>query len=185
MRVRVDGTVYELDQVPELAPRKNHTIEAIVDRLIMRDNIRPRLAESLQLALKHGNGVLTILSALPVAAPPGAAAGAPLPPSDWHEELFSTLHACPSCRISFEELEPRTFSFNSPYGACPACEGLGSRERVRSRSRHARSFACRSATARSRRGAMPRPDDVERRRSELAAFLTEHEHRAGTRRSRS
>jgi excinuclease ABC subunit A len=148
VRVRIDDALYEIDQVPELAPRKNHSIDAIVDRLILRDNIRPRLAESVQLALKHGNGVLTILSALPIAPPTnggtatnghgktnghghdkphGAAAPEPKPPSDWHENLFSTLHACPTCRLSFEELEPRTFSFNSPYGACPICEGLGSR----------------------------------------------------------
>jgi len=130
VRVRVDGVVYELDQVPELAPRKNHSVDAIVDRLILRENIRPRLAESVQLALRHGNGVLTILSALPTT--PNADGTAPGKPattatSDWHESLYSTLHACPNCGISFEELEPRTFSFNSPYGACPICEGLGSR----------------------------------------------------------
>lgn len=174
VRVRVDGTVYELDQVPELAPRKNHTVEAIVDRLILRDNIRPRLAESVQLSLKHGNGVLTILSALPVSPLPGAAPGAPLPPSDWHESLYSTLHACPSCRISFEELEPRTFSFNSPYGACPVCEGLGSRSGfdpdlvVPDRSLSLGDGAIvpwRDAEA----------DDFERRRAETAAFLKDHD----------
>jgi len=179
VRVRVDGMVCELDQVPELAPRKTHTIEAIIDRLIIRDNLRPRLAESVQLSLKHGNGVLTILSAkasgppavqtpqsaagpgngknshshpngtqkivpsnknggakpasgqVPAAASkatgPSAEPAKPVEVSDWKEELFSTLHACPTCRLSFEELEPRTFSFNSPYGACQACEGLGAR----------------------------------------------------------
>ena len=177
LRVRIDGIVYELEQVPELAPRKNHTVEAIVDRLIIRDNLRPRVAESVQLALRHGGGVLTVLSqrgngtapastaplkpnnnfktpqggnghgggngvkaatsppSKPTAATNGAASSAACkpvpaadaPPAEWRDELYSTLHACPTCNLSFEELEPRTFSFNSPYGACQACEGLGSR----------------------------------------------------------
>ena len=236
VRVRVDGMVCELDQVPELAPRKAHTIEAIVDRLIIRDNLRPRLAESVQLALKHGNGVLTILSArtnAPAAvqtAPPAGAAPAaahkhagpngtkpigppkngngasgngvkggahggsapspltPLPQggegkhsgdvakpaevSDWKEDLFSTLSACPNCRMSFEELEPRTFSFNSPYGACQACEGLGSR------SGFDPDLVIPDRSLALGAGAIVpwremQPDELERRRQDLAEFMSE------------
>ena len=164
VRVRVDNVVYELDQVPELEPRKNHTVEAIVDRLILRDNIRPRLAESVQLTLKHGNGVLTVLSALPVEPPT---------PSDWKEELFSTLHACPSCRVSFEELEPRTFSFNSPYGACPVCEGLGARHGFDA------DLVVPDRSLSLGEGAIvpwrdPEAEDLERRRRELAPLLENH-----------
>jgi excinuclease ABC subunit A len=164
VRVRVDNVVYELDQVPELEPRKNHTVEAIVDRLILRDNIRPRLAESVQLTLKHGNGVLTVLSALPVEPPT---------PSDWKEELFSTLHACPSCRVSFEELEPRTFSFNSPYGACPVCEGLGARHGFDA------DLVVPDRSLTLGEGAIvpwrdPEAEDLERRRRELAPLIENH-----------
>ena len=231
VRVRVDGMVCELDQVPELQPRKAHTIEAIVDRLIVRDNLRPRLAESVQLALKHGAGVLTILSAAgsgppavqtaPAPAPGGPATtngkngghgqtakpntapkpGAPTPPkkpaapvapaassaspppetpvSDWHEELFSTLQACPSCRMSFEELEPRTFSFNSPYGACQACEGLGSR------SGFDPELVAPDRTLALGSGAIApwaddSPADVERHRHALAEYLSVHHVRWNT-----
>jgi len=115
-RARVDDEVYDLDAVPELAPRRNHTIEAVVDRIIIREGVRARLAESIRLALRHGEGLVAATF-----LPSGAAA------DDWQEKLHSTEHACPRCKLSYEELEPRTFSFNSPYGACPACEGLGVR----------------------------------------------------------
>ena len=105
---------------PELAPRKNHTIEAVVDRIVIREGIDDRLAESINLAISHGEGA--VLVSYFVRDPDQPEAGV------WHDRLFSTLYACPNCKISFEELEPRTFSFNSPYGACPTCEGLGSRE---------------------------------------------------------
>ncbi|HJT32383.1 MAG TPA: excinuclease ABC subunit UvrA [Pirellulales bacterium] len=115
VRARVDGTVYDLDAVPELAPRKNHTIEAVVDRLIVRANLRPRLMESLHLALRHGEDLVGV-----VYLPPGTSAD-----TEWPERRYSTEYACPNCRLSYDEIEPRTFSFNSPYGACPACDGLG------------------------------------------------------------
>src|SRR5262245_59045338 len=115
VRVRIDGTVLDLDSVPPLDGRKPHTIEAIVDRIVVRPGSRSRLAESLQLAVKLGSGVV-IASYL---AESGGSA--------WTDRLFSTLYACPNCQISLEEIEPRTFSFNSPYGACPRCEGLGYR----------------------------------------------------------
>ncbi|HEV7222283.1 MAG TPA: excinuclease ABC subunit UvrA [Pirellulales bacterium] len=116
VRARVDGEVYDLDALPALAPRKNHTIEAVVDRLVLRDSVRPRLAESIQLALGHGDGLVAVTYLLPGASSENG----------WRESLYSTEHACAQCQISYEELEPRTFSFNSPYGACPACDGLGS-----------------------------------------------------------
>jgi excinuclease ABC subunit A len=123
VRVRVDGDVLDLEQVGDLAPRKNHQIEAVVDRVVIREGVDARLAESTRLALAHGEGAVLVSYLRPGASGPPAERGAPA----WQEQLYSTLYACPHCKISFEELEPRTFSFNSPYGACPACEGLGSR----------------------------------------------------------
>ena len=111
IRARVDGELYLLDEVPELAPRRNHTVEAVVDRLVVREGIESRLADSLALALRLGGGLVLSL----VQRDDG----------QWDESLHSTTLACPECGTSFEELEPRTFSFNSPYGACPACDGLG------------------------------------------------------------
>ena len=123
VRVRVDGEIFDLDQVGELAPRKNHTIEAVVDRIVVREGVDARLADSTRLAISHGEGTVLAVYIEPVE-------GGGRPPADapWEERLYSTLYACPHCKISFDELEPRTFSFNSPYGACPTCEGLGSRE---------------------------------------------------------
>ena len=83
---------------------------------MIREGVQPRLAESIRLALRHGDGLVL------ASCEDRGVAGA-----QWRDELFSTLYACPDCKISFEELQPRTFSFNSPYGACPACEGLGVR----------------------------------------------------------
>ncbi len=122
VRARVDGEVIDVDQTPELAPRKNHNIEAVVDRVVIRPGLEGRLAESVELAIRHGEGAVLV-----VHAPPGATAPAPSARTGgvWQESLFSTLGVCPNCKLSFEELEPRSFSFNSPYGACPQCEGLG------------------------------------------------------------
>ena len=116
LRARVNGVVVDLDQPPELSRQKTHHIEAVVDRVVIREGIRARLAESIKLALKYSEGL--------VLASYEQRNGAEI---HWRDELFSTLYACPNCRISLEELEPRTFSFNSPYGACPTCEGLGVR----------------------------------------------------------
>ena len=118
VRVRVDAIVYELDAVPPLAKGKQHTIEAVVDRLVIREGVRTRVAESVQLALRHGEG-LVVLAVL--------ATGADAKTGAWQDQVFSTEHACPQCGLSYEEVEPRTFSFNSPYGACRSCDGLGSR----------------------------------------------------------
>ncbi len=116
VRARVDGVVYELDNVPPLARQKAHTIEAVVDRIIVRDNIRARLAESIDRALARSG---SLVSTITLASGAGE--------SDWQHRTFSTEYACPECQISYEELQPRTFSFNSPYGACDKCDGLGSR----------------------------------------------------------
>ena len=117
VRTRIDGEVLEVNEPPELVPQKAHTIEAVVDRIVIREGVEPRLAESIRLAVRHGEGLVlaSYEDRTPNAGP------------QWRDELFSTLYSCPNCKISYEEIEPRTFSFNSPYGACPACEGLGAR----------------------------------------------------------
>ena len=113
VRVRVDGEMCELDAVPTLERHRNHTIEAVVDRLIITSMIRSRLTDSVELALRQGAGVMIVLSQTE--------------DGPWQEKLYSEKNACPDCGISFSELTPRCFSFNSPYGACPTCSGLGSR----------------------------------------------------------
>jgi excinuclease ABC subunit A len=148
VRVRIDGTTYPLDAVPPLAPQKTHDIEAVVDRIIIREGIDARLGESVRLAARHGDGVVLVLyqtrgeegvagvdrkRAPSDIASGGSAAPLPQVPSDdkWHERLLNTRYACPRCGTSIGEIEPRTFSFNSPYGACPACHGLGARSEER------------------------------------------------------
>jgi excinuclease ABC subunit A len=116
LRARVDGQVIDVGDPPPLVAQKSHNIEAVIDRVVVREGVRERIAESVNLAIKHGDGL--VLAAHEEKSVDG---------SVWHDRLFSTLYACPNCKISYEELEPRTFSFNSPYGACSACEGLGSR----------------------------------------------------------
>ncbi len=120
VRVRIDGTVYPLDETPELDRKKAHNLEVVIDRLVIpaveaaeaeRQAFRTRLTDSVELALKTGKGLLTIERL-------GAAAGAAF-------QTFSELNACPDCGISFDALKPRSFSFNSPFGACPTCAGLG------------------------------------------------------------
>jgi len=110
VRVRVDGVLHEIDAVPPLALRVKHTIEAVVDRFRVREDMKQRLAESFETALKLGDGMVTVMSL----DDPNAA---PL--------LFSSKYSCPVCDYSLPELEPRLFSFNSPVGACPTCDGLG------------------------------------------------------------
>lgn len=114
VRVRVDGTMLEAEKAPALDKKKAHSIDAVVDRLIITDRIRSRLTDSVELALKHGGGVMPALT-----QPEGA--------DSWTETLYSEKHACPDCGISFEKLTARHFSFNSPYGACPECSGLGTK----------------------------------------------------------
>ncbi|HEV3091470.1 MAG TPA: excinuclease ABC subunit UvrA [Candidatus Cybelea sp.] len=111
-RVRVDGETKELTSKIVLDKKRKHTIEVVVDRLVMKPEVRKRLADSVETTLRLSSGIVTVL--IP------AGAGAPE-----RELTFSEAFACVYCGISFEELAPRLFSFNSPYGACPACTGLG------------------------------------------------------------
>jgi excinuclease ABC subunit A len=109
VRVRVNGELFQLDDPPQLDKRKNHTIEVVVDRLLVKQGIASRLEQSIATALKLAAGLVTV-----------AIVGG-------KEFTFSEKLACPDCGISVPQLEPRSFSFNSPYGACPACNGLGSK----------------------------------------------------------
>lgn len=113
VRVRVDGELYDIDRLPKLDKNKAHTIEAVTDRIIVRDGIAGRLFEGIELAGRLANGR--------VVANLRSAGSSSLQEDRW----FSTRYACASCDISYPEVEPRTFSFNSPYGACEACQGLG------------------------------------------------------------
>ena len=108
LRVRVDGAIHSVDEKLTLEKNKKHSIEVVVDRLVLEDDYKERLTESVELSLKIGSG-LTIVHELPNM-----------------DHLFSEHFACPHCEVSMEELSPRMFSFNSPYGACPHCDGLGS-----------------------------------------------------------
>ncbi|MHB8455514.1 MAG: excinuclease ABC subunit UvrA [Acidiferrobacterales bacterium] len=116
VRARVDGQVIELDQAPELEKNQKHTIEAVVDRVVVRSGQEQRLAESLETALNLGDGVVRAATLPDDDAGPG------------EEHLFSARYACPQCGYSLSELEPRLFSFNNPAGACPVCDGLGVRQ---------------------------------------------------------
>jgi excinuclease ABC subunit A len=113
VRVRINGEVYEIDTLPQLDPKRKHTIEAVVDRFRVRPEIATRLAESFETAIKLSGGLAQVLF-------PEAPGLTPL--------LFSSRHACPECGFSVPPLEPRMFSFNNPAGACPVCEGLGTQE---------------------------------------------------------
>ena len=109
VRVRVDGEIKDVDSSITLVRNKKHSIEVVVDRLLLKEKIRKRLADSLEIALKLGSGVVLV----------DAEGG--------KELLFSEHYACVHCNISYEELTPRMFSFNSPFGACPTCGGLGTK----------------------------------------------------------
>jgi len=118
VRVRVDGVGHDLSAVPKLNRRQNHTIAVVVDRLAVRSSDRGRLADSIETALKAADGVVEVVRQ-------GGAGGA-----GETATVFSERYACPKCGLSLAELEPRQFSFNSPFGACPACSGLGTRREV-------------------------------------------------------
>ncbi len=111
VRVRVDGQLMELDERPTLDKRRKHSIDLVVDRLVLKPEIRSRLTDSIETALGVADGVLT------VCVETGK--------NKWTERLFSERNACIPCGLSFDTLAPRHFSFNSPYGACPVCHGLG------------------------------------------------------------
>jgi excinuclease ABC subunit A len=110
VRARVDGEVYDLDAVPPLTLRQKHTIEAVIDRFRPREDIKQRLAESFETALRLGDGIVILVD---------------MDDAKAAEQLFSSRFSCPLCDYSLPELEPRLFSFNSPVGACPTCDGLG------------------------------------------------------------
>ena len=110
-RVKVDGIVYDLQEEIRLDKNVKHNIGVVVDRLVVKDGIRKRLTDSLETALKLADGLVVI-------------------DCDGKEELYSTKYACPDCGVNIEEIEPRLFSFNTPYGACPECSGLGFKQIV-------------------------------------------------------
>lgn len=110
VRVRVDKEIYQLDDVIELEKNKKHTVEVVVDRIIVKDGVEKRLSDSVETALNLGEGIM-------VASVIGG-----------EDFLFSSHFACPDCHISLPKAEPRIFSFNNPFGACPACMGLGASE---------------------------------------------------------
>ena len=124
IRARIDGTVYDLDgDLPALGLRQKHTIEAVVDRFKVRDDLTQRLAESLETALALADGIAVIA---PMPAPGDDAKHDD--DANLAEILFSARFACPVCDYSLPELEPRMFSFNNPNGACPSCDGLGHKQ---------------------------------------------------------
>ncbi|WP_050616419.1 excinuclease ABC subunit UvrA [Bacillus testis] len=112
VRVRVDGDIYDVSDDIELEKNKKHDIEVIIDRVVLKEGVEARLSDSLESALKLGGGrvIIDVIGQ--------------------EELLFSEHHACPICGFSIDELEPRLFSFNSPFGACPSCDGLGSKMEV-------------------------------------------------------
>lgn len=114
-RVRIDGVIYETDELPNLEKNKKHSIEVVVDRFKVRDDLGNRVAESLEVALKLGNDIAILyhMDGNPVGD---------------DEQILSAKHSCPVCDRAVSELEPRLFSFNNPAGACPACDGLGKRQ---------------------------------------------------------
>lgn len=113
-RARVDGVMADLDETIKLDKQKKHTIELVIDRLVLKDDIRKRLADSVETALNSANGLITVVRRIEK--------------GEGHTEeevMFSQKNACPDCGISIPELQPRLFSFNNPFGACPECTGLG------------------------------------------------------------
>ncbi|MGE5829707.1 MAG: excinuclease ABC subunit UvrA [Micromonosporaceae bacterium] len=117
-RVKVDGVVHALTDVPKLNKQQKHTIEVVVDRLTVKSSAKQRLTDSIETALKLAGGVVLLEFV-------------DLPDNDEHRvRTFSEHLACPYCELSFEAMEPRSFSFNSPYGACPECSGLGTKKEV-------------------------------------------------------
>ena len=112
VRVRVDGEIFDISEVPELSKSKMHNIEIVVDRLINKDGIRSRLFDSVEAALRLADGYVIIDT------------------MDGNELLFSEHYSCPVCGFTVPELEPRLFSFNAPFGSCPTCDGLGNKLEV-------------------------------------------------------
>ncbi|WP_312255057.1 excinuclease ABC subunit UvrA [Stutzerimonas nitrititolerans] len=113
VRARVNGKLYELDELPKLDKQKKHSIDVVVDRFKVRGDLQQRLAESFETALKLADGIALV---------------APMEDDDAEEMIFSARFACPICGHSISELEPKLFSFNNPAGACPTCDGLGAKQ---------------------------------------------------------
>ncbi|MBP5402372.1 MAG: excinuclease ABC subunit UvrA [Treponema sp.] len=112
-RARIDGVMSELDNSIKLDKQKKHTIELVIDRIVLKADIRKRLADSVETALKSANGMILVTK------------GSEKDAATYEEVMFSQKNACPDCGISIPELQPRLFSFNNPFGACPECTGLG------------------------------------------------------------
>ncbi len=128
VRTRVDGVIHDVNEPPALKKNVRHDIELVVDRLSGEERFRARIADSVEVALRMGGGVVQVSpegSAGPQARTPRKESG-----ESGHDLIFSEKYACVRCDISYPEIEPRIFSFNSPYGACPECDGLGQRHEV-------------------------------------------------------
>ncbi|MBP5448014.1 MAG: excinuclease ABC subunit UvrA, partial [Treponema sp.] len=117
-RARVDGIMTDLDETVKLDKQKKHTIEMVVDRIVLKKDVRKRLAGSLETALEAANGIVIVLRRVPLE-------GGGEKDYTEQEVFFSQKNACPDCGISIPELQPRLFSFNNPFGACPECTGIG------------------------------------------------------------
>jgi excinuclease ABC subunit A len=107
VRVRVDGGIYAASEVPKLNKQQKHNVDIVIDRLVIKDDLKNRLTDSIEIALNYANGLVTVLN------------------GDGSEKLYSEKYGCQECDVFFDDPEPRNFSFNSPYGACPSCDGLG------------------------------------------------------------
>ncbi len=112
VRLRIDGEIYPIEEAPALDKQKKHTIEAVIDRIVLKEGVESRLTESLEHAFKLGQNLAIVAV------------------QDGEETLFSQNYACPDCGIALEELAPRAFSFNNPFGACPTCSGLGEQMKI-------------------------------------------------------
>jgi len=134
VRVRVNGEVLSVDDVPELEKNKKHTMDLVVDRLVVKPDMRKRLADSVELALRYGNERLYVSIMGDKVGATGAAGESAkgktlkIARKNQDEHIFSTQSVCPTCRISLPKLSPQLFSFNAPQGACPRCLGIGSIE---------------------------------------------------------
>ena len=127
VRVQVDGETYDVNEVPTLNRRQNHDVAVVVDRLVVRQSDRGRLADSIETALKVSEGMVEVVRHDGERGTRNAERGASQSP---RSTVFSERFACPTCGLSIPELEPRQFSFNSPFGACPECHGVGVRREV-------------------------------------------------------
>lgn len=110
VRARIDGELVDISEVEDLSPQKQHTVEAVIDRIILKEGIEQRLRESIELAVRESDGTCILCEQVD---------------GEWRDSFYSTKFSCPDCNLSFPTPEPRTFSFNSAWGACETCEGFG------------------------------------------------------------